>query len=240
MRESTKRFALDGSHHRCSPLWAKNSPLDCFLNAQTLSGSIPKAESVSKRHQLTTCIKHFGDSCGNRTRVAGVRGRSLNRLTNEPFFKGLIVVSPLPLVHHQGLEPGTPWLRVRCSTNWANGAYFFYETDKSEIRLLSVSRLKSSSFLTFRSRALRYLDVPFVVRLKRSLLPHPFGQVPWKLNKVEINQRSKYWLTKVHLFVWSSPRPISTAKLNASRHWHTQPINLVVIKGSYSFTRWDI
>ena len=52
--------------------------------------------------------RDFGDSCGNRTRVAGVRGRSLNRLTNEPFFKGLIVVSPLLLVHHQGLEPGTP------------------------------------------------------------------------------------------------------------------------------------
>ena len=32
----------------------------------------------------------------------------------------------------------------------------------------------------------------------------------------------------------SSPRPISTAKLNASRHLHTQPINLVVFKGSYS------
>ena len=29
--------------------------------------------------------RDFGDSCGNRTRVAGVRGRSLNRLTNEPF-----------------------------------------------------------------------------------------------------------------------------------------------------------
>ena len=27
------------------------------------------------------------------------------------------------VVHHQGLEPGTPWLRVRCSTNWANGAF---------------------------------------------------------------------------------------------------------------------
>ena len=96
VRESNKRFALDGSHHRCSPLWAKNSPPDCFLNAQTLSGSIPKAESVSKPHQLITCFKQFGDSCGNRTRVAGVRGRSLNRLTNEPFlFKGLIDVSPL-------------------------------------------------------------------------------------------------------------------------------------------------
>ena len=34
--------------------------------------------------------------------------------------------------------------------------------------------------------------------------------------------------------LWSSPRPISTAKLNASRHLHTQPINLVVFKGSYS------
>ena len=33
--------------------------------------------------------------------------------------------------------------------------------------------------------------------------------------------------------LWSSPRPISTAKLNASRHLHTQPINLVVYKGSY-------
>ena len=31
----------------------------------------------------------------------------------------------------------------------------------------------------------------------------------------------------------SSPRPISTAKLNASRHLHMQPINLVVFKGSY-------
>ena len=35
--------------------------------------------------------------------------------------------------------------------------------------------------------------------------------------------------------LWSSPRPISTAKLNASRHLHTQPINLVVFKGSYFF-----
>ena len=26
-------------------------------------------------------------------------------------------------VHRQGLEPWTPWLRVRCSTNWASGAY---------------------------------------------------------------------------------------------------------------------
>ena len=40
--------------------------------------------------------------------------------------------------------------------------------------------------------------------------------------------------------LWSSPRPISTAKLNASRHLHTQPINLVVLKGSYQLTLWEI
>ena len=28
------------------------------------------------------------------------------------------------LVHHRGLEPRTHWLRVSCSTNWANGAKF--------------------------------------------------------------------------------------------------------------------
>ena len=43
-------------------------------------------------------IHLFGDSCGNRTRVAGVRGRSLNRLTNEPFVctkaNGLLFISP--------------------------------------------------------------------------------------------------------------------------------------------------
>ena len=36
-----------------------------------------------KRTQVR--FNQTGDSCGNRTRVAGVRGRSLNRLTNEPF-----------------------------------------------------------------------------------------------------------------------------------------------------------
>lgn len=33
--------------------------------------------------------------------------------------------------------------------------------------------------------------------------------------------------------IWSSPRPISTAKLNMLPCLHTQPINLVVYKGPY-------
>ena len=34
---------------------------------------------------------------------------------------------------------------------------------------------------------------------------------------------------------WSSPRPISTPQLHALLHFHPEPINLVVFKGSYSF-----
>ena len=32
------------------------------------------------------------------------------------------------LVHLQGFEPGTHWLRVSCSTNWAKGAYFSFHS----------------------------------------------------------------------------------------------------------------
>ena len=50
-----------------------------------------------------------------------------------------------------------------------------------------------------------------------------------KLNKAYADRCDRK-LTKV---VWSSPRPISTAKLNILLCLHTQPINLVVYKGSY-------
>ena len=30
------------------------------------------------------------------------------------------------LMRDQGLEPWTPWLRVRCSSNWANRAYMWF------------------------------------------------------------------------------------------------------------------
>ena len=38
----------------------------------------------------------------------------------------------------------------------------------------------------------------------------------------------------------SSPRPISIGQLNTLRHLHLRPINLVVCKGSYYLTIWDI
>ena len=37
------------------------------------------------RWTLIAINTDYGDSCGNRTRVTGVRGRCLSRLTNEPW-----------------------------------------------------------------------------------------------------------------------------------------------------------
>ena len=37
----------------------------------------------------------------------------------------LCFLCPTGVVHLQGFEPGTHWLRVSCSTNWAKGAFSF-------------------------------------------------------------------------------------------------------------------
>ena len=44
-------------------------------------------------------------------------------------------------MRHQGLEPRTNWLRVNCSTNWANGACDLYVTKKGHIMASIYSRI---------------------------------------------------------------------------------------------------
>ena len=48
------------------------------------SCSIPRTEAPKKLPSLSWGA-FFGDPCGNRTHVNGVRGRCLNRLTNGPY-----------------------------------------------------------------------------------------------------------------------------------------------------------
>ena len=67
--------------------------------------------------------KKIGDPWENRTPVYGVRGRRLSRLTNGPFPHTVFIGVQKEVVHHRGLEPRTHWLRVSCSTIWANGAF---------------------------------------------------------------------------------------------------------------------
>ena len=60
------------------------------------------------------------------------------------------------LVHHQGFEPWTPWLRVRCSASWANGAHridLFWadccQRKQSYHFILSMSRIFFAYFFFF-------------------------------------------------------------------------------------------
>ena len=77
----------------------KNSPRGCFYPAVRWTRgpgfSIPARVTFYARHLLKSTYKEksttsnevvlFGDPCGNRTHVNGVRGRCLNRLTNGPY-----------------------------------------------------------------------------------------------------------------------------------------------------------
>ena len=84
-----------------------------FLTLKPSQGSIPlfpHKSFIKYRHLLCLC-KLCGDSWGNRTPVAGVRGRSLNRLTNEPFktYKGYRSFhSPCIWCTIRGSNPGHP------------------------------------------------------------------------------------------------------------------------------------
>ena len=85
----------------CSTYWAKEASKDSLLSLLCWHWPIfpvRRQTSIFGTDELNFCV------------------RNGNRWT-------LIVKSTNYQIHHQGLEPWTPWLRVRCSTSWANGAY---------------------------------------------------------------------------------------------------------------------
>ena len=97
-----KRPSGDGRSKRVTyPLWIprrvsspttrSSKPSDRILNKVCLRHdhcSAPRPRIVppfgTALSQAPMRFRSFGDPCGNRTRVTGVRGRCLNRLTNGP------------------------------------------------------------------------------------------------------------------------------------------------------------
>ena len=77
-------------------------------------------------------IELFGSPYGNRTHVPAVKGRCLNLLTKGPNKHEHLFKTDIHMVSYPRLERGTTWLKVKCSTTWANSPSFV---------LQSVSRL---------------------------------------------------------------------------------------------------
>ena len=72
------------------------------------------------------------------------------------------------MVHLQGFEPGTHWLRVSCSTNWAKGAFFATWLLYHHFLFLSILFLKKVLFfwkIFFSSKAKSKLENYFLAML---------------------------------------------------------------------------
>ena len=123
-----------------------------------------------------------GDPYQNRTGVAAVRGRSLNRLTNGP------------LVHHRGLEPRTHWLRVSCSTNWAKGAYFFKVQQYGGKQMVRPERLELTH-LWYQLLRLARLPVPPRSQVKLVIHRRFELRTPWLKVKCSTDWASKPYST---------------------------------------------
>ena len=116
-----------------------------------------------------------------------------------------------------GLEPTTLRLTAACSTDWAKEEY------KCWHRSIFPGSHPPSIFDTD--------ELNFCVRNGNRWILIA-SNTDFTLNWTRILFRTK--------ITWSSPRPISIAKLNMSPYLHLQPINLVVFKGSYLLMQWDI
>ena len=83
----------------------------------------------TRKKRMLSCWKEKVRIMRNHSPNQSNNGKLLKKLKNQSVQdkdtekkKKACWIQAFSLVHHQGLEPWTPWLRVRCSTNWANGA----------------------------------------------------------------------------------------------------------------------
>ena len=146
-----------------------------------------------------------------------------------------------------GLEPTTLRLTAACSTDWAIEEYIklfltlsvysfplYIQIHGRSLRL--VRYLRSGSVLSSRAVARQVLST---LRSLTSVFGMGTGGTSslWPPDLWRRTLKTKQRLSKT---TWSSPRPISISQLHMSPCFHLWPINLVVYKGSYRTTPWEI
>ena len=85
-----------------------------------------------------------------------------------------------PSVRRQGFEPWTPWLRVRCSTNWASGAYFvfrYWRLPRQQLVLYISAKQNASTFFIFLQFFLLFPFLPFTPISKYHTKPCKFNDL---------------------------------------------------------------
>ena len=131
-----------------------------------------------------------------------------------------------------GLEPVTPWLTVRCYYRLSYGGIWYRNKQKEE---RNIHKSRHSPIFPGRHHPSIFgvCELNCCVRNgnRWDLTAICTGNVdinsgikPWKPNKEKRRKQKER----------SSPRPISTRRLNTSPCLHHEPINLIVYEGSYS------
>ena len=94
-------------------------------------GRCYKSKLLRQRPPSFMCTSNFGQNKKPDNLVENTKSKNL-------------------LVRRQGVEPWTPWLRVRCSTNWASDAYYIgLSAFRTQMLLYLIKNKKSSTFLFF-------------------------------------------------------------------------------------------
>ena len=125
----------------------------------------------------------------------------------------------------------------RAASVWKTAFAGFSVRDGFPRRPLSISSSRGSSLpqsggLTT-AQAFKRSYFPFLLLFSR----HSFFSVEIIFFHTSSRIRIPLFIS---FFLRSSPRPISIGQLHALLRFHLRPINLVVFKGSYYLTVWDI
>ena len=97
--------------------------------------------------------------------------------------------------------------RFQASIFGAKGLYFCV---RDENRCYSFAKITSNGWMNFNKYIHNYIFIKMLTIIRICLLNYDY-----------------------HLFIWSSPLPISITQLHALLHFHLWPINLVFCKGYY-------
>ena len=146
--------------------------------------------------------------------------KELEKKKRPLFFKDL-------QMRHRGFEPRTTWLKVKCSTDWANIPYNLFSYNAQ-------SRNRTSDTWIFSPLLYQLSYLGILERKKLSpYLEQPSGMKTYLQN--HILKSIFFTVSSTTSTFWISPRPISNSQLRTLLHFHLCPIYLVVFKGSYFF-----
>ena len=137
----------------CSTTELRSQSLQCRLHDLNTRPSDYKSDALP-----TELSRPISIQCGLRDLNPHARKRQILNLVRLP-------IPPNPHMTRAGLEPATHWLKVNCSTNWANESYIFLWIVPQTIRTVPTG-IEPAIFAVTGRRDNRYTTGPICTQAK--------------------------------------------------------------------------